>query len=545
MQNQGAAPERPWFDRLGMVPSRRFWSACLALAAVLLAIQLSFLELAGIQQDEALFLRPFLRGESAPYSWAFGNTNVPVMLMDYVGGLKTWLYWPVFWMWRPGLWSIRLPVCLLSLGTLLLFAGLVRRVTDARVALGAALLLAVDSSFALTNVFDWGPVALLMAGTVACMGLLVRFAASAGKVVLLSAFLLAGLMLWYKVVFAFPLTGMLIACAVVIPRQVWQRATTRNLAVALTGLLIGASPLLFFNFRTAGATLKAASYVEHTTANEKLMMLRLTLNGKALEHYMFRSTPEEILPLRGAPLGQLVQSWYRESSLGLGSFLLVGLFVSGVALPFLKASRLFSAIAFGWVAGLSTMALFLISGSAGAGPHHMVLLFPIPQFIVPATMAAIEERARGRFRNGLLPGVLALVVASNLILLTEYHRAALRNGFSVYWTDATRQLPLAIRKEGKPVAFLDWGIEAPTRIESGDTIQVVPPIPARPGILYVTHTAEYRISESETQGILSDAALRGLTVSDAKTVADSQGRPVISVFSLEAASSPFTADILH
>src|SRR5579863_2794942 len=117
-----------------MRPGRSFWCACIVLSAVLLGAELSFLALPGIQQDEALFIKPFLHAESALYSVTVGTFRVPVMAMDYVGCLKTWFFWPVFRIWRSGVWSVRLPMCFLSMGTLLLFAGLVRKAANAPVA---------------------------------------------------------------------------------------------------------------------------------------------------------------------------------------------------------------------------------------------------------------------------------------------------------------------------------------------------------------------------------------------------------------------------
>ena len=510
-----------------------FWCACLVAAAGLLAIEMSFLTLPGIQQDEALFLQPFLHGGSSLFSVAIGGSRLPVMLMDYIGCLKTWLYWPIFQIWHPGVWSIRLPVCIVSAGTLLVFAGLVRRVANGSVAFCAALLLGTDASFLFTNAFDWGPVALLLVGAVAFIALLVRSRRPQARLELAAAFLLAGVLLWYKTVFAFPLAGISIAFVAVFPRQVRRRLTPASLATAAASLLVGASPLLLFNVRTHGATLAASSYLERVPVAEKLTMMRLTLDGKALEHYMFRSSPGEILPLHGAPLGQLVASWYAQSSLGPGSFLFAALALSAGALAFIAKSRLFRPIVFAWVAGIATTAFMLAFRDAGAGPHHTVLVYPAPQFIVAATIAALAERLGGRLRRWVAIGAVGLVMSSNCVLLANYRRAALRNGFSVYWTDATRELAADIRKAGKPAAFLDWGIEAGTRIESGDTVQVAAPDPPRTGILYVTHYDGYRIDEAATSKIRGFAISHGLAM-PGKTIVDSHGREIFFFFELRS-----------
>jgi hypothetical protein len=405
-------------------------------------------------------------------------------------------------------------------------------------AIGAAILLAFDATFILTGVFDWGPVTLLLAGGVGFVWLLNEFDKSRTSLALAAGFLLAGVMLWYKVIFAFQLAGVLVACIVVFPQRLRRHAQFGNVGIALIALLIGAGPLVQFNLRTGGATLKASAQSERVPLQEKLMMLRLTLDGKALEHYMVRSAPGELLKLQGAPLGELARTWYSNSSLGTGSLLPLGLILCALELPFLASCPLFKPIAFAWVAALSTEALFLLGGTSGAGPHHTVLLYPAPQFIVAATAAALMNRARARLRYALSIAALALMGASDLVLLCNYHSAAVRNGFSVFWTDGTRQLANVLRSEGNAVAFLDWGIEAPARIECGDMLRVVEPTPARENALYVTHDREYEMAHSTYAALIKDAAARGLAISEMRHVPDSHGKFIFSVFSFSAVVGP-------
>src|ERR1019366_5818241 len=100
---------------------RRFRYLPWLIGSLLLALQLCFLAGPGIEEDEALFVAPFLRGASSLYEWRWGAFRIPVMSMDYLGALKSWLYWPLFRLWHPGVWSMRFPACVLSVVTLLLF----------------------------------------------------------------------------------------------------------------------------------------------------------------------------------------------------------------------------------------------------------------------------------------------------------------------------------------------------------------------------------------------------------------------------------------
>ncbi len=351
--------------------------------ALLLALQFSVLTGPGIQEDEALFVVPFLRGASSIYEWRIAAWRVPVMSMGYLGALKSWVYRPVFSVWHPGVWSMRVPVCVLTLLTVLLFADVARRVAGRRVALAAALILGTDAIFVIVNVFDM-TVCLLLLATVGFLSLLQR-----GRIG--AAFFVAGLALWYKAVFLFPLAAMILAFVIAYPMSSRRVLTRRNIAVAVIASVLGCAPLIAFNLARRGATFQASQDLPGVSAGEKLTMLQHTLDGRAFEHYMFRSSFDEKIALAGASMSDVVIGWYRESHFGPGSALLPVLILALLALPFLRGSSLFPALIFSWVAaGATYLAMFLFH-DAGAGPHHTVLLYPAPQFIVAASVAAFAE----------------------------------------------------------------------------------------------------------------------------------------------------------
>ncbi len=126
---------------------------------------------------------------------------------------------------------------------------------------------------------------------------------------------------------------------------------------------------------------------------------------------------------------------------------------------------------------------------------------------------------------------VGLIAVSNCVLLGNYHRLAVKNGFSVFWTDATRRLGAIAGERRQPVAFLDWGIEAAARIESGDTIVVAPPYPARQDVLYVTRPDRYLLDGALTREIRDSALSRGFAIVDEATIPDSHGLPALTTFS--------------
>jgi hypothetical protein len=278
--------------------------------------------------------------------------------------------------------------------------------------------------------------------------------------------------------------------------------------------------------------LQASGNLPSVPALEKLVMLEHTLDGRALEHYMFRSSFDEKIPLTGAPLGDLVVRWYRESHFGPGSALLPALALALLALPFLRSSALFRPLLFGWIAMATTYGTMFVFRDAGAGRHHTVLLYPAPQFIVAASAAALAERWRGG-RNAALIALCVVVIGSNVWLMGRYAQAAHANGFSVYWTDGVRKLAEVLRAQSLPVAALDWGIHNGVQIASHDTVSFVADPAPRENVLYVTHCDGYVIDEFRTTQFQERLAASGLHMGETRVVADKKGHLVFCLFRLE------------
>src|SRR5208283_5047171 len=440
----------------------RFYIPVVVTLLALLAIEVAFLPMPGIQEDEALFLLPFLHGHPQFYSWTVGNVQVPLMLSEYIGALKTWVYWPIFRVWQPSIWSIRLPVCFFSLLTVWILAEFLKRAVSAGVALITVLLLATDASFVITNVFDWGPVSLLLLSTVLFLYLFRLFLDSGERFALGAAFLVAGIATWYKTLFLVLVAAMALSCLLVFWGRLRERMQPSNILVALLSFAIGATPLITFNLQRGGATITKGLNLPAVKASEKMMMLQHTLDGRALEHYMFRSLPGETIALNGAPLAELVSHWYERSRFRPAGPLMPALMLALIALPFLRNSVLFSPLLFAWIAFATAEAAMLCFRDAGAGPHHTVLLYPAPQFIVAASAWAFAERVRWPMAVWAIAFVIA---AGNLWLLRSYQEAGKQNGFSVYWTDGVGNLAGIIAATHLPVAILDWGIQNSVQVQ--------------------------------------------------------------------------------
>ena len=155
-----------------------------------------------------------------PYSAHLFHKRLPLMLMPYMGALKSWLYAPILAIFRPTAYSIRIPVLLIGSITIWLFFLFMRRTVGDWAALLGTALLATDPTFLLTTCFDWGPVALQHFLLVAGVLLLLTGGGIRSPSRLALAFFLFGLGLWDKVLFAWPLMALAVALTIVFPRPV-------------------------------------------------------------------------------------------------------------------------------------------------------------------------------------------------------------------------------------------------------------------------------------------------------------------------------------
>jgi len=190
-----------------------------ALAACCLFILLGALLIpyAGIQADEALFSTPLFPHIPNNLRLPLLPHHVPLMVMTYIGTLKTLAYWPIFRILGANPWTLRLPVVLAGAITIFFFFHLARASGGAWAGVMGAFLLATDPAFLLTNTFDWGPVALEHVFLVTGCWFVYRFGSQFGPDDvpdarmwdLAAGFLCWGLALWNKAIFVWALSGLI------------------------------------------------------------------------------------------------------------------------------------------------------------------------------------------------------------------------------------------------------------------------------------------------------------------------------------------------
>jgi 4-amino-4-deoxy-L-arabinose transferase-like glycosyltransferase len=492
-----------------------------------------FIPLLGIEDDESLFAAPLLNPHAWHWAIKSGHLRIPIMVMSYIGTLKTLLYTVVFRLARPGVWSAREPMLVAGAASIWIFYLLLRRTAGPRAAAFGAALLATDACYLLTTVFDWGPVALQHLLLTAALYLLVRFAQERSHRALAAGFFLLGLAMWDKALAVWMISGMAVAAAVVFWRPIAALLTRRRVAIAGLWFVLGASPLLVFNAKRHWSTFQGN--VKRDTGagvlEGKARMLMNTVNGQGLFGYL---TDEDWQTPRPHPVSTALADAVdhpRHSLMFYAALLALALAPFAGWAAFRTVAFCSIALAVAWI----QMAL---TANTGGSVHHTILLWPLPVWMVAVSFAGAAERL-GRAAAPVLAVLAVLLVGSNLLVMNEYHVMMARNGGSVSWSDAIFPLTQRLRETHPPAVFcVDWGIQDSLRLLGRGALTTYdltgppdsPAVLADPAFLFVGRPKELEVFQGNGARLAAAAAAAGYRRDRVAEISDSFGRPTFDVY---------------
>lgn len=545
----------PYTDSLTGRTSRTIfpWLASL----LFISLSVGFIPYAGIQEDEALFSVPFFERPSREFRVRLLHHDIPLMVMTYVGALKTWIFWPLIHWFGPSAWTVRLPVVLIGGITVFIFYYLMIRLGIPRsFAAAGALLLATDPVFILTNTFDWGPVAIEHVLLVAGCLLLVRFCEDPSNLQEQSklrflgwGFFCFGLALWNKALFLWALSGLIVATILVCRRELARHLTWPNLRVAALSMIVGALPFVIYNLRNADATVSDNAHIDLAHMPSKWLQLQRAADGSSLFGFMSGEDSDGSPKPAASRRGRFAQWIWRHTGDHRETGFLYVLGVMLILVPLWWRSRtawfslVFVAVAWGMMA---------ITRNAGAAAHHDILLWPFPILFAVSVLASV---AMPRTRRAISTpwrwaglAVAVAMIAMNLLVVNQYVVQFERDGGAENFTDALFALDRAL-PENQTVYIIDWGMNATTQLAHmgrlhefavfgllrGDS-----PSPEQQGQLagmladrnavwldHVTAREEFAGMGANLDRFASAAGYRKETF---RTVDDSNGRPVFELF---------------
>ncbi len=504
----------------------------------------------GIEDDEALFAQGIYAPRAELYSLHIGRSHIPIMLMSYLGALKSIVLRPILVNAGVSLRSVREPMLLAGVASLWLFFLLLRRVAGNRAALIGCALLAFDSLYLLTSAFDWGPVAFQHLLTIGGVLLFARFFDKRGNGALFGSAFLFGLALWDKALATWMLSGLAVGAIVTFPREVFSLITPRRVGVAILGLCLGASPLIAYNFASKGGTFEGNFQKNTADLPGKARFLAETLAGNGLFGWM--TAEDWRSPQPPEPRGAIERASAAISALSRRphhSLFLYCLILALLLTPFAGPIRI-RLILLAIIAIVVAWFQMALNQNTGGSIHHTILLWPLPQFIVALSFAGVADRF-GRAGIRAVALATAITAFSSALVMNEYFRDMVRNGGAKSWTDAIYPLSQFLRQQPPPpwVFTLDWGIGDQLRLlergklpiaDGADPIakpQLSPQdvaylrrIIGVPAHLFVGHTKDYEFFPSYSDKLTQFAASSGFARENVAVIPDSHGRNVYEVY---------------
>lgn len=527
--------------------------ACIACTFFFLA-GLALTPLVGIEGDETLFAVGIYPPRGELFAISIGRRHIPVMLMTYVGALKSWIYRPILNSLGSGRFTLRIPSLLAGTISVWLFFLILRRVAGVRAAYIGCGLLAVDSMYLMTACFDWGPVAfqhLLLAGG---MLLLVRFFQEWRSWQLFWGSFLLGLMLWDKALALWMLSGLGLAAILAHARQIFAAITLRRLALAAAGFLIGALPLLTYNAGHHWVTFRSNFHRDTVPIATKAVFLKNAADGPGLFDWM--PSEADKTPAPHQPRGALQAASAAISALAGHPRHHLLLYAFGLALlltPWVRGAAL-RIVIFGLAAIAVAWVQMAITANTGLSLHHTILLWPLPQLVIAASFASASRRL-GRAGIPALAVALAVTMASGALVINEYFITTVRYGGAPGWNSAIYPLNDYLKQvPADKVVCLDWGIAEPlqflgrgklplrwaedalskpelTREDREALLHTI----SEPGNLYIAHTKGYEFFPGRNPKLVKFAEESGYRREMLTVIGDGYGRDFFEVYRLRAA----------
>ena len=348
-----------------------------------------------------------------------------------------------------------------------------------------------------------------------------------------------------------------LASICIYPRETLRRIRPKRLAIAVVAFLIGAAPLVTFNFDLHGQTATANAHFTAEGIGGKVTVLRQTIEGNALFGYMVypKDTEHEIRP-RNA-VGR-ISAWIAGIVGDHRRNLMLPAYIAGligfVLLMALRDPRS-RFLLFLLVTMVVVWAQMAFTKNTGAAAHHVILLWPFPVVFLAIGFDLLAERIP-RFGRQALITVVVLLAGDNLLNTNEYLK-----DFAVYgavggWTDALYRLAGAVGKKGQAnwYGLVDWGyMNGLLLMFEGDLpifIAQVPPAGATPtkaeladirnqidgsDRLFIQHTDDKQMFPGINTRFRDLAGQLGYAEKLERVIHDRNGRPVFELFRFERA----------
>jgi hypothetical protein len=387
---------------------------------------------------------------------------LPVMILPYLGALKSYVLAISFALLGNTVLALRLPGILMGVFSTVFMFHYARRMWGDLVALLACALIATDATWIFFNRVDWGPMAI--AGLLRTLTLCLIFEPNLSERqrnwTMGLAGVAMGLGLWDKANFMWFINALLGFGVLYYICFRQKRLLKSQILFACIGFLLGSAPFWLYNLTNDWKTFSMLSSggilirVQMRSLQDvarvaygRLQGLFLILDGEGFDALAFGEQVPSFFGQRGSFGSQLF----------IFSFcLLLGL----AARPRLDAGARWRLLFLPIVTILMVVQMFITPLTVSM--HHLVYLYPFPHLIMAVALIEIcgllRQKAR-IFISGLVAVVVAVALISNLYVLSQYERFLAGVGGRGYFSDAITALSYVLQTEysDRSIHIMHWG----------------------------------------------------------------------------------------
>ena len=449
--------------------------ALIAVGSALLFIALAAwsLESPGLHYDEALFVNGALGGvtDSFVHRRVFG---IPVLLMPYMGALKSYLFAPVFALLGVSIETIRAPAVLLGAMCVLLGYKVGQQVSGSRW-IGAlfTLTMATDPIFVFLGRTDFGPIVPMILIKFAALIALLKLLNTQESLCAWAVAILLILGMFDKLNFIWIVAALLLSAAIVYRKECVRlfRKREASFLMAVAFLLLGltVAGILIVPLMSNGQVdpIDWAGRLDQAR-----ILYELTMNAQAINQMML-----------GAPVMPSSPADKMEKLILVVLILIVvlrfaapGIHVRRTTEGNLEPSpseRRRSNLAF-LVILFGLILLQVLLTRQATGPHHIMTLWPFHHLIMLQAIVVLMDSLRDRFlilrsrfyiaraAGSVFIGLAVLGVAFSQLNVTRAYNAAFDAAprLPPMWTRSIYPLAAYVFQapEADAVICVDWGI---------------------------------------------------------------------------------------
>jgi Dolichyl-phosphate-mannose-protein mannosyltransferase len=444
--------------------------------AIYLLISCWNLPLPGLEYDEVLFANAalgHLDETFIAYELRLGQFRLPLMLMNYIGALKAYLYFPLFELFPVSPVTVRLPAIMLGAVALVATYLVLLRLANRRAALWAGWLLATDPSFIFHTRIDFGPTVLMMFFKMTSLLALVTFCRTKRPSFLALGSFLIGLGVFDKANFLWYVAGLWLASLVVWRKGVLAYVSVRNVLICAFFLILGSLPFIYYNMATGGATFKEKLFLPvdfPVSLRTRTALLIETINGSGIYKFANGLKPAGSVEALASFWPGTITPWA----------------LAGCALFSLRRWRIKPqpvdpiGLFFTLLSLLIVVEIYLTR--LPVGWHHFMMLWPFHYMALCTLLLRSDPDAsvhgeclaasKWVVSRNLPVAVLIGMMTSNLFVDAIYLRSFSTEGGRGFFSDAIYQL--AEHAQGKTdqrLLLMDWGFSTQLLLLSRGSIR--------------------------------------------------------------------------